>query len=106
MPIYEYVCKHCGHRFERFQRMTDASIQTCPQCAGAVSRVIQPVGVIFKGSGFYVTDHARGSNGNGASGAGHKPSTEAASNGKSAEHETKGAGKAEGEKPAKPGGTT
>jgi putative FmdB family regulatory protein len=57
MPIYEYECENCGVRFERLQRMTDASLTDCPECAGHVHRVMQPVGVIFKGSGFYVTDN-------------------------------------------------
>ncbi len=57
MPIYEYECENCGVRFERLQRMADASLTECPECAGHVHRVMQPVGVIFKGSGFYVTDN-------------------------------------------------
>ncbi len=57
MPIYEYECEQCGVRFERLQRMADAPLEECPECAGHVHRVMQPVGVIFKGSGFYVTDN-------------------------------------------------
>jgi putative FmdB family regulatory protein len=57
MPIYEYECEQCGVRFERLQRMADASLTECPECSGHVHRVMQPVGIIFKGSGFYVTDH-------------------------------------------------
>src|SRR5512146_771002 len=57
MPIYEYECEQCGVRFERLQRMADAPLTECPECAGSVHRVMQPVGVIFKGSGFYVTDN-------------------------------------------------
>jgi putative FmdB family regulatory protein len=57
MPIYEYECEQCGVRFEKLQRMTDSSLTECPECSGHVHRVMQPVGVIFKGSGFYVTDH-------------------------------------------------
>ena len=57
MPIYEYECEQCGVRFERLQRMVDDPIKECPECAGHVHRVMQPVGVIFKGSGFYVTDN-------------------------------------------------
>ncbi len=57
MPIYEYECENCGVRFERLQRMSDAALTDCPECGGHVHRVMQPVGVIFKGSGFYVTDH-------------------------------------------------
>jgi putative FmdB family regulatory protein len=57
MPIYEYECQTCGHRFERMQHFTDEPEKVCPSCAGPVQRVIQPVGIIFKGSGFYITDN-------------------------------------------------
>jgi putative FmdB family regulatory protein len=57
MPIYEYECEQCGVRFERLQRMAEEAIRECPECNGHVHRVMQPVGVIFKGSGFYVTDN-------------------------------------------------
>jgi putative FmdB family regulatory protein len=57
MPIYEYECEQCGVRFEKLQRMVDPALTECPECSGHVHRVMQPVGVIFKGSGFYVTDH-------------------------------------------------
>jgi putative FmdB family regulatory protein len=57
MPLYEYECESCGIRFERRQHMEDEPIRVCPECGGHVHRLIQPVGVIFKGSGFYVTDN-------------------------------------------------
>jgi putative FmdB family regulatory protein len=57
MPIYEYECEQCGVRFERLQRMTEAPLKDCPECGGHIHRIMQPVGVIFKGSGFYVTDN-------------------------------------------------
>jgi putative FmdB family regulatory protein len=57
MPIYLYECDSCGVRFERLQRMCEEPLTECPECDGHVHRVIQPVGVIFKGSGFYVTDN-------------------------------------------------
>ena len=57
MPLYEYECESCGVRFERRQHMEDDPIKTCPECCGDVHRLIQPVGIIFKGSGFYVTDN-------------------------------------------------
>ncbi len=65
MPVYEYECRNCGIRFERVQRMRDEPLRLCPECSEeALFRVIQPVGVIFKGSGFYVTDN-RGRNSTG-----------------------------------------
>ena len=57
MPIYEYQCDDCGVRFERLQSMSADPVSICPECSGTVHRVISPVGVIFKGSGFYVTDN-------------------------------------------------
>jgi putative FmdB family regulatory protein len=57
MPIYQYECDTCGIRFERLQRMSDEPLTECPECEGKVHRVIQPVGIIFKGSGFYITDN-------------------------------------------------
>jgi putative FmdB family regulatory protein len=57
MPIYEYECDSCRIRFERLQHFKDEPIKDCPECGGAVHRVLQPVGIIFKGSGFYITDH-------------------------------------------------
>ena len=57
MPIYEYQCEKCGVRFERLQAMSAKPATNCPECDGPVHRIISPVGVIFKGSGFYVTDN-------------------------------------------------
>lgn len=72
MPTYDYVCDACGHSFEKFQRFSEQPVRECPQCRKlAVRRVIHPTGIIFKGSGWYVTDHGRSSHrgasaGNGA----------------------------------------
>ena len=57
MPIYEYECDSCRIRFERLQHFKDEPVKECPECGGTVHRVLQPVGIIFKGSGFYITDH-------------------------------------------------
>jgi putative FmdB family regulatory protein len=57
MPTYEYECKECGHAFEVFQAMSDPPLKDCPECGKEVRRLIfGGAGVIFKGSGFYVTD--------------------------------------------------
>ena len=66
MHTYGYQCKGCGHQFEVFQKMTDAAITACEQCGGAVKKILYPVGIQFKGSGFYVNDYAK-SSGNGKS---------------------------------------
>ena len=57
MPTYEYLCKTCSHRFETWQKMTDEPLTICPECGGAIRRVLYPAGIVFKGSGFYKTDH-------------------------------------------------
>src|SRR6476469_10500146 len=56
MPTYVYACDSCGTQFEQFQSFKDEPLRTCHSCAGAVRRVFQPVGIVFKGSGWYVTD--------------------------------------------------
>src|SRR5919108_4523282 len=59
MPIYEYRCTN-GHRFEALQRITDDPITACEECGAAATRVLHPVAIHFKGSGFYSTDYGRG----------------------------------------------
>jgi putative FmdB family regulatory protein len=56
MPIYEYECSSCQTRFERSQRFSDPPVTECPECGGAVRRVLFPAGIVFKGSGWYITD--------------------------------------------------
>ena len=57
MPTYQYKCEECGIVFDRFQHFSEEPLDACPECSGQVRRVVQPVGIIFKGKGFYVTDH-------------------------------------------------
>jgi len=59
MPLYEYQCKKCGHRFERIQLFSDAMVNKCPECGGKVEQMISAPAVQFKGSGWYVTDYAK-----------------------------------------------
>ncbi|MFL5806487.1 MAG: FmdB family zinc ribbon protein [Roseiflexaceae bacterium] len=61
MPTYVYACDTCGAQFEQFQSFKDEPLRTCPTCAGAVRRVFQPVGIVFKGSGWYITDSRKAS---------------------------------------------
>ncbi len=68
MPIYEYECGLCHFHFERRQRFNDDPVSICPRCQGQAHRVINSVPVIFKGSGFYSTDHGRGSSGSASRG--------------------------------------
>ncbi len=59
MPLYEYQCKKCQHRFELLQRFSDPQITECARCGGEVQQIISAPAVQFKGSGWYVTDYAR-----------------------------------------------
>lgn len=57
MPTYGYRCKKCEHQFEIIQKMTDEPLKECPECKGEINRMLFPVGVVFKGSGFHVNDY-------------------------------------------------
>ena len=59
MPLYEYECRKCYHRFERIQKFSDPLVKKCPDCGGPVEQVISAPAVQFKGSGWYVTDYAK-----------------------------------------------
>ncbi len=61
MPTYTYQCSDCGVNFEQFQKFSDDPLTTCPSCSGSVRRVIHPVGVVFKGSGWYINDSRKSS---------------------------------------------
>ena len=60
MPLYEYECYVCSTRFERIQRVSDDPVKTCPECGGAVHRLLSAPALQFKGSGWYVTDYGKG----------------------------------------------
>jgi putative FmdB family regulatory protein len=60
MPTYEYECGSCHHRFERKQRFDEEPVAMCPECGGKARRVIHSTPIIFKGSGFYITDSRKG----------------------------------------------
>ncbi len=92
MPIYEYQCKKCGHRFEKIRKFSDPHIKKCPECGGAVEQVISAPAVQFKGSGWYVTDYAKKSGASASSDDGHstkkkdgKPKSETKAESKKAE---------------------
>ena len=83
MPTYEYACTACGERTEAKQKFTDPPLETCPLCGGKLRKLYSPVGIVFKGSGFYSTDARRDSK---------KPA--AAGDGSGAKSETKSESKA------------
>jgi putative FmdB family regulatory protein len=61
VPIYEYECDQQGHRFEKWQSVQDEQVRTCPTCGSPVRKLFLPTGIIFKGSGWYVTDNRKSS---------------------------------------------
>jgi putative FmdB family regulatory protein len=69
MPVYTYRCENCGVQFDRHQKFSDPPLTRCPECnKKALKKVIAPVGIVFKGSGFYATDHRSPSGGGSRSG--------------------------------------
>ena len=59
MPLYEYECDSCGHRFEVIQKFSDAPIDRCPKCGKTVHKLMSSPAIQFKGSGWYITDYAK-----------------------------------------------
>ena len=59
MPLYDYKCTQCSQIFEVQQKISEEPLKYCPNCKGLLKRLISPAGIIFKGSGFHVTDYAR-----------------------------------------------
>ena len=61
VPTYAYRCTNCAHEFEIFQKFSEDPLTDCPECGAPIRRIFQPVGIVFKGSGWYVTDSRKGS---------------------------------------------
>jgi len=117
VPLYEYECQKCGHRFERIVKFSDAPLKKCPECGGKVEQLLSAPAVQFKGSGWYVTDYARkgtGAKGSESGDGAGKPQSKESQDGKPApgakpesgeKSETKTESKAKsdaGEKPHSP----
>ncbi len=94
MPLYEYECKKCHHRFERIQKYSDPHVKKCPDCGGKVEQVLSAPAVQFKGSGWYVTDYAKKS----SSGSGSSSSSNGDSSDSSGKKDEKKESKSEGSK--------
>jgi putative FmdB family regulatory protein len=108
MPLYEYECKKCAHRFEKILKFSDKPVRKCPECGGAVEQVISAPAVQFKGAGWYVTDYAKkgassskSSDGDGGSNDSSKDSDSKDSKSSSESKETKKDDKSKSEAPAK-----
>jgi putative FmdB family regulatory protein len=89
MPLYEYLCKKCHHRFERIQKFSDPHIKKCPECGGPVEQVLSAPAVQFKGSGWYVTDYAKKSSAPAAESSGAKTESASKKEEKPKEHHKK-----------------
>ena len=92
MPTYEYRCEKCGERFEVFQSFSDRALRRHPDCGGPVEKVLHPSGILFKGSGFYVTDSRAKSSSGSESGGSNGSSTEKVPSGESRPSEKSGSG--------------
>ena len=95
MPLYEYQCTKCKHRFEKIQKFSDPEVKKCPECGGKVEKLLSAPAVQFKGSGWYVTDYAN-KGGSSAKSESSESSTASASAGTNSEAQSK-----EEKKPAK-----
>ena len=96
MPLYEYECDDCGHRFELIRKFSDPPVSVCPMCTGRVRKLVSSPAIQFKGTGWYVTDYARKPPGD-------KPPSEAAKpapDGKGGKGDTKDKSKSSGDSKA------
>ena len=102
MPLYEYQCDACGHRFEVIQKFSDSPIESCEKCNGTVRKLLSSPAIQFKGSGWYITDYARAgkSESKSESGTSGAKSESSSSSGES-KTETKGETKTETKSDAK-----
>ena len=75
MPLYEYQCDACAHRFEVIQKFSDQPVDVCPKCGGQVKKLLSSPAIQFKGTGWYITDYARKSDTSSTSSSESKPET-------------------------------
>jgi putative FmdB family regulatory protein len=106
MPTYTYQCDSCGHGFEAVQPFADEPLTECPECGSRIRRVIQPVGVVFKGSGWYITDSRGKSSTDGAESSSRSTTTDKADKADKADKTEKPAKSDTSDKPTKTEKTT
>ncbi len=103
MPTYGYRCADCGHQFEIVQRISEEPLTVCPKCQGKLSKMLYPVGISFKGSGFYTTDYKGAGKGSTGSSNGSGSSSEGSSDSKpEAKSESKSESKSDAKSESKP----
>ena len=104
MPLYEYQCDACAHRFEVIQKYSDAPVEVCPKCGGVVKKLLSSPAIQFKGTGWYITDYAKSGKSDSGTAAAAKSESAEKSGGKSSEGsgESKSDSKSESKSESKP----
>ena len=102
MPLYEYECDACGHRFEVIQKFSDAPVETCEKCGGTVRKLLSSPAIQFKGSGWYITDYARAGKSDGGSSSSPSSKSESSSSASETKSEVKADTKSEAKADSKP----
>jgi putative FmdB family regulatory protein len=97
MPLYEYQCDACQHRFERIQKFSDPLVDTCPACGGPVHKLLSSPAIQFKGSGWYITDYARAAKSDSKSSGDAAPAAAKGENGGATDGSSSSAAEAKGE---------
>lgn len=105
MPLYQYRCRTCGHDFDIQQSFDDDPLSVCPECQGELRKVFAPVGIAFKGSGFYKTDSRSGSSNRGSGSEGSGDSGGGSGSGGESGGGSNGSGDAPSSAPGTSGGT-
>ena len=100
MPLYEYQCDTCAHRFEVIQKYSDAPVEVCPKCGGHVSKLLSSPAIQFKGSGWYITDYAKSGSRDSKDSKDHAPAS--SSSASETKTETKSETKPESKSDSKP----
>ena len=95
MPLYEYQCEKCAHRFEVIQKFSDAPIAVCPKCGGPVVKLLSSPAIQFKGSGWYITDYARQGSRDSKDSKDHAPASPSSTSSSESKTETKTEAKTE-----------
>ena len=102
MPLYEYQCEKCAHRFEVIQKFSDAPIDVCPKCSGPVMKLLSSPAIQFKGSGWYITDYAKQGSRDSKDSKDHAPATASSSSSSESKAESKSESKTETKTESKP----
>ena len=102
MPLYEYQCDECGHRFELIQKFSDDPVKTCPVCEGPVQKLVSSPAIQFKGTGWYITDYARKPSAGQAASEAQKTDSKSSSESKTTESKSKSDGSSSSSSSKKP----